>query len=47
MKSAMGSQLYIAVPPAMISGVRSGRCSLRSGTPARSSMLSRAGNAIS
>ena len=46
-KSAIGSQLNIAVPPAMTSGVSSVRSLAWSGTPARSSIFSMAGNAIS
>ena len=47
MKSAIGSALYIAVPPAMTSGVSSVRSALCSGIPARSSMFRMAGKAIS
>ena len=39
-KSATGSALYMAVPPATIRGRRSGRSWLRRGSPARSSMFS-------
>ena len=42
MKSATGSALYMAVPPAMTRGVRAVRSSLRRGRPARSSMFSMA-----
>ncbi len=43
----MGSQLYIAVPPATTSGVSAVRSLACSGTPAKSSMSTIAGNAIS
>ena len=47
MKSAMGSALYMAVPPAMTRGVRAVRSALWMGIPARSSMFRMAGKAIS
>ena len=47
MKSAMGSGLYMAVPPAMTSGVRPVRSALCRGISARSSIFKIEVNAIS